>query len=194
MSNPKFKVGDTVRRISKYSHGVALVGGVYTVSGVRTHDGALTLEEDTRHGWIYDDTKFELVQDTPEQPVLTPQEVFTAILEGVPLEYRVITRSTRTAWYTLTNPECINLENIKHSEFRKQVQTVNLSGTVPKPVPYDSIEIADKVYTVYLSNMQVAVVNGRYAQIGGLYWRTQVEAEQFRDVLSQCFSTVPVLD
>ena len=190
----KFKVGDKVRRVSKYSHGVVVFGGVYTVSGVRTHDGAITLEEDTRHGWIYDDTKFELVQDIPEQPVLTPQEVFTAILEGVPLEYRVITRSTRTEWYTLTNPESIAIADVKHTEFRKQVQTVNLSGTVPKPVPYDSIEITDTVYTVYFSTMEVAVVSGKYAQDGGLYWRTRAQAEQFRDALTECFSTVPVLD
>ena len=187
----KFKVGDKVRRASKYSHGVVVFGGVYTVSGVRECDGALTLEEDTRLAWIYDDTKFELVQDIPEQPVLTPQEVFTAILEGTPLEYRTFRGSH---WHTLSYPENVNIASFKLAEFRKQVQTVNLSGTVPKPVLYDAIEVTDMVYTVYSSNMHVDGVSGKYAQAGGLYWRTRAQAEQFRDALTKCFSTVPVLD
>ena len=131
------------------------------------------------------------VQTSPEQPVLTPREVFTAIFEGVPLEYRTCRDSK---WHTLSYPENVNIASFKLAEYRKQVQTVNLSGTVPKPVPYDSIEITDTVYTVYLSTNDVAVVNGKYALAGGLYWRTQVEAEQFRDALTKCFSTVPVLD
>lgn len=131
------------------------------------------------------------VQPSPEQPVLTPQEVFTAIFEGVPLEYRTFSGSN---WHTLSYPENTSISSFKVAEFRKQVQTVNLSGTVPKPVPYDSIEITDTVYTVYLSTNTVAVVHGKYALAGGLYWRTQEEAEQFRDALTKCFSTVPVLD
>ena len=190
----KFKVGDTVRRISKYSHGVVVFGGVYTVSGVRTHDGALTLEEDTRHGWIYDDTKFELVQDTPEQPVLTPQEVFTAILEGTPLEYRVTVRGVACRWYTLTNPERINLADVKYSEFRKQIQTVTLSGTVPKPLDNRNVEDTDVVYTVHLSTMQTVQTRGRYIMDTGMYWSTYNDAEKFLVTLKQCFSTVPVLD
>lgn len=183
MSNPKFKRTDTV---------VPNGSTLHPVRTVRTCSPCtVTFYGDTR---TYNPNHFELVQDTPEQPVLTPQEVFTAILQGVPLEYRVISRHTRSRWFILTHPKRINLEDIECSEFRKQVQTVNLSGTVPKPVPHDAIEVTAKVYTIYLSTMQVSVVNGRYALVGGLYWRTQVEAEQALDVLSKCFSTVPVLD
>lgn len=180
MSNPKFKRYDTV---------VPTGSTLHPVRTVRTCSPCtVTFYGDTR---AYNPNHFELVQGTPEQPVLTPQEVFTAILEGIPLEYRT---SSGSNWHTLAYPENTSMSSFKVAEFRKQVQTVNLSGTVPKPVPHDAIEITDKVYTVYLSTMQVSVVNGRYAQAGGLYWRTQEEAEQFRDALTKCFSTVPVLD
>ena len=180
----KFKVGDKVRRVSKYSHGVVVFGGVYTVSGVRTHDGALTLEEDTRHGWIYDDTKFELV-------VLTPQEVFTAIFEGVPLEYRTFSGSN---WHTLAYPENVNIASFKIAEYRKQVQTVTLNGTVPKPIDNCNVEDTDVVYTVHLSTMQTVQTRGRYIMDTGMYWSTYNDAEKFLVTLKQCFSTVPVLD
>ena len=180
MSNPKFKRTDTV-----VPNGSAL----HPVRTVRTCSlFTVTFYGDTR---AYNPNHFELVQDTPEQPVLTPQEVFTAILEGTPLEYRTFSGSN---WHTLAYPENTSMSSFKVAEFRKQVQTVNLSGTVPKPAPYDSIEITDTVYTVYFSTMNVAVVHGKYAQDGGLYWKTRAEAEQFRDALTQCFSTVPVLD
>ena len=180
MSNPKFKRYDTVVPNGSTLHPVRTVRtcSPYTV----------TFYGDTR---TYNPNHFELVQDTPEQPVLTPQEVFTAVLQGTPLEYRTFSGSN---WHTLAYPENTSMSSFKVAEFRKQVQTVNLSGTVPKPVPFDSIEVTDKVYTIYLSTTQVAEVNGRYAHCGGLYWRTQAEAEQARDVLNQCFSTVPVLD
>lgn len=188
----KFKVGDTVRRTGGIGYQV-MPDSIHVVSAVGA--SGLDLEGIPRERanlYNYDSGNFELVQAvTPEQPVLTPQEVFTAILEGVPLEYRTFSGSN---WHILAYPENTSMSSFKVAEFRKKAQTVNLSGTVPKPVPYDLIDVTDKVYTLYLSTMQVAVVNGRYAQIYGLYWRTQVEAEQARDVLSQCFSTVPVLD
>ena len=183
MSNPKFKRYDTV---------VPTGSTLHPVRTVRTCSPCtVKFYGDTRD---YNPNHFELVQGTPEQPVLTPQEVFTAILEGTPLEYRVTVRGVACRWYTLTNPERINLADVKYSEFRKQVQTVTLSGTVPKPVPHDAIAATDKVYTVHLNTNDVAALYGIYAQAGGLYWRTRVEAEQFRDALTQCFSTVPVLD
>lgn len=185
MSNPKFKVGDKVKRVQS-SKGHVVKGQVYTVEFCDSWTVHLV-----GISGMYSPDHFELVQDTPEQPVLTPQEVFTAILEGVPLEYRTFSGSN---WHTLSYPENVNIASFKVAEFRKQVQTVNLSGTVPKPVPYDSIEITDTVYTVYFSTMKVAVLIGKYAQAGGLYWRTRAQAEQFRDALTECFSTVPVLD
>ena len=190
MSNPKFKVGDKVRRISG-AWGNSSTGSEHVVRAAAV-DG-LKFEGDTVY--TYSAEEYTLVQADPtEQPVLTPQEVVTAILEGVPLEYRVTVRGVACRWYTLTNPERINLADVKYSEFRKQVQTVTLSGTVPKPVPHDAIAATDKVYTVHLNTNDVAALYGIYAQAGGLYWRTQEEAEQFRDTLTQCFSTVPVLD
>lgn len=189
----KFKVGDKIRRantplecLEQYS-----TLTVKTLSKEGSWLGVAEYRSPTGDKTPFLTRKFELVQDTPEHPVLTPQEVFTAIFEGVPLEYRTHSGSK---WHTLSYPENVNIASFKLAEYRKQVQTVNLSGTVPKPVPYDSIEITDTVYTVYLSTNDVAVVNGKYALAGGLYWRTQVEAEQFRDALTKCFSPVPVLD
>ena len=196
MSNPKFKVGDKIRRVNTPLECLEQYSTltVKTLSKDGSWLGVTEYRNPTGDETPFLVRKFELVQDTPEQPVLTPQEVFTAILEGVPLEYRANTTTTQSSWDTVTRPKQINLEHITAFEFRKKAQTVTLSGAVPKPVPFDSIKVTDKVYTVYLSNMTVTVVSGRYAQCGGLYWRTQAEAEQFRDALTKCFSTVPVLD
>lgn len=186
------KSGDTV--VFQGYHGRLRNGGVYTVAVKFGLTCSLVGVNGSFPTHEFSKVSTAQHKEPTEQPVLTPQEVFTAILQGIPLEYRVITRSTRTEWYTLTNPESIAIADVKHTEFRKQVQTVNLSGTVPKPVPYDSIEITDTVYTVYFSTMKVAVLIGKYAQAGGLYWRTRAQAEQFRDALTECFSTVPVPD
>lgn len=193
MSNPKFNVGDEIRRVGVPLECIIRFDTltVKTLSKDGVWLGVAEYSSPTGDKTPFLAKKFELVQDTPEQPVLTPQEVFTAILEGTPLEYRA---SRGSHWHTLSYPENVNIASFKLAEYRKQVQTVTLSGTVPKPVPHDAIEVTAKVYTIYLSTMQVSVVNGRYAQAGGLYWRTQVEAEQALDVLTKCFSTVPVLD
>lgn len=183
MSDLKFERGDAVVPINSKAHPKRTVR--------RCLPYAVYFYGDTR---VHNPNHFELVQNTAEQPVLTPQEVFTAILEGVPLEYRVLGVRHNQHWFDVTNPKHIDLADVECSEFRKQVQTVTLSGTVPKPAPFDSIEVSDKVYTIYLSTMTVAVVNGRYALNGGFYWRTQAEAEQVRDTLNQCFSAVPVLN
>ena len=186
----KFNAGDKVRRISG-AWGNSRTGSEHVVRVA--HSDGLKFEGDTVY--TYSAEEYTLVQADPtEQPVLTPQEVVTAILEGVPLEYRVTVRGVACRWYTLTNPERINLADVKYSEFRKQVQTVNLNGTVPKPIDNCNVEDTDVVYTVHLSTMQTVQTRGRYIKDTGMYWSTYNDAEKFLVTLKQCFSTVPVLD
>ncbi len=77
----KFKVGDTVRRISKSR--LLVLGGVYEVEGLSESDGWVQLKGQTDH---FDPSKFELVEDTSKRH--PHYDVIIAWAKGAEIEYK----------------------------------------------------------------------------------------------------------
>lgn len=171
-----FNVGDTVRRTAKWAYGNVVQGGEYTVSYVRA-DGALQLDGDTEHH--YDDNSFELVATAGE---LTDKEVFNAILDGKPLQYRL---GGSPIWYNLKYPEKLTLLDVQRGTYRVRPTDVKLDCTVP----YPEYSIG-RVYSNSVRKFSVDFGTGKIRDFGeaelpsaGVFWSSREQAEQFRDTV-----------
>ena len=172
----KFNVGDTVKRTSSYPHGIVELGGEYTVSNVRA-DGALKLRGDAVS--TYDEAHFELIANVGE---LTDKEVFLAIVDGKPLQYRM---SGSSNWYNLKYPEKLTLLDVQRGTYRVRPTDVKLECTVPYP-EYS----VGRAYCNSVRKFSVDFATGRIRDSGeaelpsgGVFWSTKEQAEQFRDAV-----------
>lgn len=171
----KFNVGDTVKRTSKWIHGNAVHGGEYTVSHVR-EDGALKLDGDTVY--TYREDGFELIQIA----VLSDKEVFNAVVDGKPLQYRFV---GKPEWYDLKYPEKLTLLDVQRGTYRVRPTDVKLDCTVPYP-EYS----VGNVYSNSVRKYSVNFATGKIIDFGeaelpseGVFWSSREQAEQFRDAV-----------
>lgn len=172
----KFNVGDTVKRTSSYPHGIVELGGEYVVSSVRAV-GALQLDGDVLHH--YDEANFELVVTTGE---LTDKEVFNAIVDGKPLQYKFV---GKPEWYDLKYPEKLTLLDVQRGIYRVRPTDVKLECTVP----YPEYSVGD-VYSNKVRKFSVDFGTGKIRDFGeaelpsgGVFWSSREQAEQFRDTV-----------
>ena len=170
----KFNVGDTVRRTSKWVHGNVVQGGEYKVSYVRA-DGALQLDGNTEYH--YDDANFELVKDVG----LSDKEVFNAIVDGKPLQYRL----GGTDWYNLKYPEKLTLLDVQRGTYRVRPTEVKLNCTVPYPEYSRGSVSSNKVrnFSVDFATGIIRDFGEADLPSGGVFWSSREQAEQFRDAV-----------
>ena len=171
----KFNVGDTVKRTSSYPHGNVVRGEEYKVSYVRA-DGALQLDGDTEYH--YDDKYFELVVTAGE---LTDKEVFNAIIDGEPLQYKM----GGTNWYNLKYPEKLTLLDVQRGTYRVRPTEVKLDCTVPYPEYSVGTALSSKKikYSVDFATGYINNYGEANLPSGGVFWSTREQAEQFRDTV-----------
>lgn len=174
----KFNVGDIVRRTATWVHGNVVQGGEYKVSYVRT-DGALQLEGDTEYH--YDERYFELVVPAGE---LTDKEVFNAIVDGKPMQYR-FTGSGYTAWNDLKYPEKLTLLDVQRGTYRVRPTDVKLECTVPYPEYSVGNVYSNKVrkFSVDFGTGKIRDFGEAELPSGGVFWSSREQAEQFRDTV-----------
>ena len=172
----KFNVGDTVKRTSKWGHGNVVQGGEYVVSHVRA-DGALQLDGDTVYH--YDEKCFELVTTAG---TLTDKEVFNAIVEGKPLQYRL---GGSSIWYNLKYPEKLTLLDVQRGTYRVRPTEAKLDCTVPYPEYLVGIAYCNSVrkFSVDFSTGRILDYGEANLPSGGVFWSSREQAEQFRDTV-----------
>ena len=167
----KFNVGDTVKRTSSNPHGIVELGEKYVVTRVR-NDGSLQLEGDDEY--IYDDAHFELVVSSRE---LTDKEVFNAIVEGKPLQYRFV---GKPEWYDLKYPEKLTLLDVQRGTYRVRPTEVHIDCTVPYPICKREVT---RAFSVDFTNGRITEFFTVVLPDKGVFWNTKEEAEKFRDAV-----------
>lgn len=174
----KFNVGDKVRRVGVDSMG-AKYGFVYIVTHVDdTHIGLRDLaSKGTRTP--FSAHNFELVAPAGE---LTDKDVFNAIVEGKPLQYKM---GGGSDWYNLKYPEKLTLLDVQRGTYRVRPMEVKLECTVPYP-EYS----VGRVYSNSVRKFSVDFATGRIRDFGeselpsgGVFWSSREQAEQFRDAV-----------
>lgn len=177
----KFKVGDKVVRVSR-THGKAIKGGVYEVSGVSDngHFGSCGINlkghEGVRGMFNYDASCFELYVDG----ILSPLEAAEALLKGEELEV-IISKSEE--WQPLDKHQnSVTVKNIKRWKFRRKPKTVIINGVeVVAPIDTKSLGYPDKVWGLNLTRKSVYSSTGHTNE--GLFWATEEDAQKALDAM-----------
>lgn len=171
----KFNVGDTVKRTGEAVNNIVR-GGTYTVERVRSSGAIILFESASTRG--YDADLFELILGSGE---LTDKEVFNAIIEGKPLQYRL----GGTDWYNLKYPEKLTLLDVQRGTYRIRPTEAKLDCVVPYP-EYS----VGRAYCNSVRKFSVDFATGRILDYGeanlpsgGVFWSTKEQAEQFRDTV-----------
>lgn len=174
----KFNVGDKVRRIGMDSMG-AKYGFIYVVSYVDdTHIGLRDLaSKGTRTPFTAHN--FELVAT---DDVLDDREVFNAIVDGKPLQYSY---NNGITWSDLKYPEKLTLLDVQRGTYRVRPTDVKLECTVPYPECSVGRVYSNKVrkYSVDFGTGSVRDYGEADLPLGGVFWSSREQAEQFRDTV-----------
>lgn len=171
----KFNVGDTVKRTGETVNNI-VHGGIYTVERVRSSGAIILCESSSTRG--FDSDLFELILGSGE---LTDKEVFNAILEGKPLQYRL----GGTNWYNLKYPEKLTLLDVQRGTYRVRPTEVKLDCTVPYPEYSAGIALSNSVrkFSVDLATGRIRDFGEAELPSGGVFWSTKEQAEKFRDTV-----------
>lgn len=172
----KFNVGDTIKRTGEAVNDI-IHGGIYTVERNIGSNVVILCESSSTRG--YDADLFELVQEVGG---LSDKEVFNAIVDGKPLQYRF---AGHNAWNDLKYPEKLTLLDVQRGTYRVRPTDVKLECTVPYP-EYS----VGRVYSNSVRKFSVDFGTGRIRDFGeaelpsgGVFWSTREQAEQFRDAV-----------
>ena len=172
----KFNVGDTVV-LNAGIHSAYLEQGVeYTVSKVQAHKVTVV-----GVGYEYDWDVFMVVRRCTE---LTDKEVFNAIVDGKPLQYR-FTGTGYTAWNDLKYPEKLTLLDVQRGTYRVRPTDVKLECTVPYPEYSIGNVYSNKVrkFSVDFGTGKIRDFGEAELPQGGVFWSSREQAEQFRDTV-----------
>lgn len=172
----KFNVGDTVRRTANACYDI-VHGGIYTVERNK-HDGVIVLcESSSTRG--YDSDLFELIQGVGS---LTDKEVFNAIVDGKPLQYRFV---GKPEWFDLKYPEKLTLLDVQRGTYRVRPTDVKLDCTVPYPEYSVGNVYSNKVrkFSVDFGTGKIRDFGEAELPSGGVFWSSREQAEQFRDTV-----------
>ena len=170
----KFNVGDTVVMsagiISAYlKHDVE-----YIVSAAHPHKVSVS---GVNHEYNWD--VFTVVRRCTE---LTDKEVFHAIVEGEPLQYRL---GGSSIWYNLKYPEKLTLLDVQRGTYRVRPTDVKLECTVPYPEYSIGNVYSNKVrkFSVDFGTGKIRDFGEAELPSGGVFWGSREQAEQFRDTV-----------
>ena len=174
----KFNVGDKVRRTGDARYDI-VHGGIYTVERNIGNCVIVLCESSSTRG--YDSDLFELIQGVGS---LTDKEVFNAIVDGKPLQYR-FTGSGYTAWNDLKYPEKLTLLDVQRGTYRVRPTDVKLDCTVPYPEHSIGRVCSNKVrkYSVDFGTGKIRDFGEAELPQGGVFWSSREQAEQFRDTV-----------
>lgn len=172
----KFNVGDTVVLKSEI-RSIYLEHGVeYTVDHV---SDCTLIVVGIAHS--YDHSVFELVATNGG---LTDREVFNAIVDGKPLQYR-FTGTGYNAWNDLKYPEKLTLLDVQRGTYRVRPTEVKLECTVPYPEYSVGNVYSNKVrkYSVDFGTGKIRDFGEAELPLGGVFWSSREQAEHFRDTV-----------
>lgn len=170
----KFNVGDTVVLNAGINSAYLKHDVEYIVSAVRPHKiWVCGVDHD------YDLDVFKRVRASGE---LTDKEVFNAIVEGEPLQYRL---GGSSIWYNLKYPEKLTLLDVQRGTYRVRPTDVKLECTVPYP-EYSTGRVYSNKVLKYSVDFATGYINN-YGEAdlpsGGVFWSSREQAEQFRDTV-----------
>lgn len=170
----KFNVGDTVRIKSEIVSAYLKYGVEYTVETV---SDCTLIVVGVAHS--YGHSIFELVVPVGE---LTDKEVFNAIVDGKPLQYRL---GGSSIWYGLKYPEKLTLLDVQQGTYRVRPTDVKLECAVPYPEYSLGRVYSNKVrkYSVDFGTGKIRDFGEAELPSGGVFWSSREQAEQFRDTV-----------
>lgn len=166
LTKSEVKVGDKVVRIS----GTGLrVGAEFTVIGVRP-DGAAVRLQGQGGSWFCMST-FSIVERVKPQPnVLTDDQVFKHLADGVELEYFF-----DDVWHKIDNPKGVSIQFIQTTQFRKKRELMEVNGI---EVPKNERVIRGTVaYGISFGNRAVFKAPARQLA-GKVYWNDPRDAQE----------------
>lgn len=170
MDNSNVRVGDTVVRIS----GAGLrVGKEFTIIAVRP-DGAAIRLKGLGGDW-YCMTHFSIIQRVqPQQGVLTEDQVFKHLAQGVELEYFF-----DNTWHKIDNPKGVSIQFIQTTQFRKKRELMEVNGVkVPKGVKR-AVHFDEKGIGYGVSFNKREVFKAPLKQLNGtMYWTDPEDAHE----------------
>lgn len=166
----KFNVGVKVRRTGDDCKDI-VQGGIYTIEHF-IGTGVITLvESSSTRGYALD--LFEVVEDTG----LTDKEVFNAIVDGKPLQYRFV---GKPEWYDLKYPEKLTLLDVQRGTYRVRPTEVHIDCPVPYPICKREVT---RAFSVDFTNGRITEFFTVVLPDKGVFWNTKEEAEKFRDAV-----------
>lgn len=174
----KFNVGDTVRRTGE-TYCDIVHGGIYTVERLLGTHAIVLCESTSTMGYAIE--LFELVEEVISGE-LTDREVFNAIVDGKPLQYKM---SGSSIWYNLKYPEKLTLLDVQRGTYRVRPTDVKLDCTVPYPEYSVGTALSSKKikYSVDFATGYINNYGEANLPSGGVFWSTREQAEQFRDAV-----------
>ena len=170
----KFNVGDTVV-LNAGIHSAYLEHDVeYIVSAVQAHKVTIVGVD-----YEYDWDVFMVVRRCTE---LTDKEVFNAIVDGKPLQYRFV---GKPEWFDLKYPEKLTLLDVQRGTYRVRPTDVKLDCTVPYPEYSVGNVYSNKVrkFSVDFGTGKIRDFGEAELPQGGVFWSSREQAEQFRDTV-----------
>ena len=180
----KVKVGDKVVRLS----GTGLrVGAEYTVISVRSDSQAVRLAGEGGSWWCM--STLSVVESVPPQPdVLTDDQVFAYLAQGVPLEYFF-----DKTWHEIANPKGVSIQFIQTTQFRKKRELIEVSGTlVPKPTIRNFIGYSEEGVAYSISFNKQEVFKAPIKQLSGKpYWLDPKDAHAALIAVLKPFKLAP---
>ena len=165
----KFNVGDTVVKNTIINSAYLKHGVEYTVSKVQAHKVTVVGVD-----YEYDWDVFTVVRRCTE---LTDKEVFNAIVEGKPLQYRFV---GKPEWYDLKYPEKLTLLDVQRGTYRVRPTEVHIDCTVPYPICKREVT---RAFSVDFTNGRITEFFTVVLPDKGVFWNTKEEAEKFRDAV-----------
>lgn len=170
LTKSEVKVGDKVVRIS----GTGLrVGAEFTVIGVRP-DGAAVRLKGQNGSWFCMST-FSIVERVKPQPnVLTDDQVFKHLADGVELEYFFDGQ-----WHKIDNPKGVSIQFIQTTQFRKKRELMEVNGVkVPKGVTR-AVHFDERGIGYGVSFNKREVFKAPLKQLNGtMYWTDPEDAHE----------------
>lgn len=160
------KVGDKVVRIS----GTGLrVGAEFTVISVRPDGAAVRLQG--QGGSWYCMSTFSIVERVkPQQGVLTDDQVFKHLADGVELEYFFDNQ-----WHKIDNPKGVSIQFIQTTQFRKKRELMEVNGIeVPKN---ERVIRGNVAYGISFGNRAVFKAPKRQLE-GKIFWNDPRDAHE----------------
>ena len=170
----KFNVGDTVVMNAGINSAFLKHDVEYIVSAARPHKVSVS---GVAHEYNWD--VFTVVHRCTE---LTDKEVFNAIVDGEPLQYRFI---GKPEWYDLKYPEKLTLLDVQRGTYRVRPTDVKLECTVPYPEYSVGTALSSKAikYSVDFATGYINNYGEADLPTGGVFWSSREQAEQFRDTV-----------